>query len=606
MKKTYFFILVLIFSGIFQSCEKILDRQPIGVFSESVLANKSGVNGLLTGAYALLNGTNVNNNPDQTLFGVIHGGECFKGSFASDQPALIEASQYNFTAGNTQLSGAWQYGYNAAYRCNQVLKFLKQATDMTTAEKTAAEAEARFLRAHYYFNLKRSFKNVPWIDETVTEYRVSNTVDNNGVDFVNIWPQIAADMDFARQNLPATQTDLGRPNKWAADIYYAKIIMYRACENEYPNGFTEALPLLTNAIANGVTSKGTPYSLLANYHDNFDAATENGAECVWAVQLSVNDGTPISGSGANPNGDAKSQYISCNNVSGPGLGRGFGFFQPTPWYADHFRVDGKGLPYLDMFATNPKRLKDDYRLPAAPAAPALDPFVPDTMGVDPRLDWTISRRGIPCLDYGLFPGSTWIRDQPHGGPYISKKGFIWKSQAGTYTTVGSSKTAININVIRFADVLLLAAECQARTSSGDLGRAYVNRVRQRMISNSTSTKNRVKKADGVTDAANYRIGLYPTGGSKDPFQSRTKALDAILFERALELGTEGDRFYDVVRFGKGEEIFNAFLAAEQERFDYLRGHTFTTIPDAYLPIATDVIEKSLYNGAYTLTQNPGY
>lgn len=607
MKYFKIYTIALALSGILISCEEILEREPIGVFSESILSDPEGIDGLLTGAYALLNGSGaLNTNPDQPLFGVIHGGECYKGSYSFDQPSYLEPSQFKITAGNTQTSSFWQFGYDAAYRCNLVLTFLKQVTDMTQDEKTEAEAEARFLRAHYYFYLKRAFKNIPWIDETVTDYRVPNTVDNNGIDYVNIWPLIAGDMDFARKNLPETQTDLARPNKWAADVYYAKILMYRACEGEYPDGFAEALPILTNAISNGITAKGDPYDLLPNFHDNFDAATENGPESVWAVQLSVNDGTPVSGRGANPNGDRKSQSISCNVASGPGLGRGWGFYQPTPWYADHFRTDANGLPYLDMFETNPNRLRDDYGLPAAPAAPAVDTFKVDTMGVDPRLDWTISRRGIPCLDYGNFPGRSWIRDQAHGGPYLSKKWYIWKSQAGTYTPVGSSSTAINIPVIRFADVLLLAAECEARVGSPDNARTLVNRVRQRMMENTDSPRNRVKKADGVSDAANYRIGVYPTGGPGDPFQTRDAALDAILFERTLELGTEGHRFYDVVRFGKGEEIFNMFLSVEKERFDYLREHEYTDIPDALLPIPTDVIDKSLKDGILTLTQNPGY
>ena len=607
MKKYKIYILSLVIAGISFSCEKILEREPIGVFDESYLSNADGVDGLLTGAYALLNGTGaLNTNPDQPLFGVIHGGECYKGSYANDQPSYLEPLQFKISAGNTAASGLWQFGYDAAYRCNLVLQFLDRAADMSDDEKIEVEAEARFLRAHYYFYIKRAFRNIPWIDENVTDYRVPNTLDNNGTDYVNIWPLIAADMDFARKHLPETQIDLGRPNKWAADIYYAKILIYRACEGEYPDGFDEALPILTDAIDNGVTAKGQKYDLLANYHDNFDAATENGPESVWAVQLSLNDGTPIAGQGASPNGDMKSQSVSCNVASGPGLGRGWCFYQPTPWYADHFRTDANGLPYLDMFATNAHRLKDDYGMPGAPGAPAIDTFQVDTAGVDPRLDWTISRRGIPCLDYGNFPGRVWLRDQAHGGPYLSKKWYIWKSQAGTYSAPGSSKTAINIPVIRFADVLLLAAECEARVGSLDDARALVNRVRQRMIENAASPRNWVKKADGVTDAANYRIAVYPTGGASDPFMAQESALEAILFERTLELGTEGHRFYDVVRFGKGEEIFNEFLTAEEGRFDYLREHVYTDIPDALLPIPTDVIEKSLKDGEFTLTQNPGY
>ncbi|MBN1158781.1 MAG: RagB/SusD family nutrient uptake outer membrane protein [Bacteroidales bacterium] len=610
MNNLHVYALCLAITGLLLSCESILDRQPVGVVTdESMLATAEGIDGLLTGAYALLNGTGwMNTNPDQPLFGVIHGGECFKGSYYVDQPSYLEFSQFKVTEINSELSSFWQFGYDAVFRCNLVMTFLSKTSDMTENEKVETEAEARFLRAHYYFYLKRAFGNIPWIDETTADYRVPNTIDNNGIDYVDIWPLIAEDMDFARKNLPVTQIDLGRPNKWAADAYYAKILMYRASLGDYPDGFDEALVILTDVIDHGVTARGDNYDLLPNYHDNFDAATENGPESVWAVQLSVNDGTPISASwrGSSPNGDAKSQLI-CPGVAGsPGLGRGWCFYAPTPWYVDHFRTDASGLPYLDMYATNPVRVKDDYGLPAAPPAPEPDPFQIDTIGVDPRLDWTVSRRGIPCLDYGPFPGSSWIRDQASAGPYMTKKWYIWKSQDGTYTAVNSPKTAINIPVIRFADVLLLAAECEARTGSLDNARDLVNRVRKRMMDNSESPKNRVKKEDGITDAANYRIGLFPTGGPADPFQSVETALDAILFERTLELGTEGHRFYDVVRFGKGEEIFNEFLATESIRFDYLSGHEYTDIPDALLPIPTEVIEKSLKDGKTTITQNPGY
>ena len=84
------------------------------------------------------------------------------------------------------------------------------------------------------------------------------------------------------------------------------------------------------------------------------------------------------------------------------------------------------------------------------------------------------------------------------------------------------------------------------------------------------------------------------------------ALDAILYERALELGTEGHRFFDVARFGKGENIFNLFIETDKANFDYLADGLYTDFPDMYLPIPRDAIDRSQKDGKNTLTQNPGY
>jgi starch-binding outer membrane protein, SusD/RagB family len=609
MKKIYLFILVLILSVIQLSCEKsFLDVPAIGSLDETILATADGVNGLLVGCYATLNdGTHFD--PNMLCFGGVKGGELFKGSDPGDQPAMIEAEIHQWSTGNTAyVLSPWRGLYTYIDRCNTVLKVMKIAKGLTDAQKVQIEAETRFIRAHYYFKLKILFLHVPWLDENSASYFEPNTVNNDGVTYVDCWPQILADMDFARTNLPATQTQIARPNKWAADIYYAKMLMYTAGyygegKADYANNYAVALPILTNAITNGRTSNNLPYNLLSNYYDNFDAATENKAESVFAVQLSVNDYA----TGAGGNGNSSSTYQGSNNKVGPTLGRGWGFYTPTPWWGDHFRTSGKGLPYLDMFATNSHRLKTDQGMVAAPAS-GTDPFVPDTCGLDPRIDWSMGRRGIPYYDYGNMPGKSWQRNQDNAGPYIAKKTFIQKSQAGTYSPSpagSSSAQANNIYIIRFSDVLLLAAECEARVGSLDNARTLVNRVRQRMVSNSTSNRNWVKKADG-TNAANYRIKIYPTGGANDPFQDKATALHAILYERTLELGMEGSRFFDVVRFGEGEQEFNGFIAAEKTLFDFLRGAEYTTIPDAYLPIPQTAVDNSQVAGKVTMTQNPGY
>lgn len=597
MKKIKSFIILLFLATVLFSCEDFMEQKPVGLFDYSSITTSDGVQKALVSAYAPLNGLQgLISTPAQGLLGVMHGGEAFKGSTAGDQPAFLEFSKFEVTPGNTSVLEMWRHYYDAINRCNLVLSALPSVTDMTDAAKLQIEAQAKFLRGHYYFMLKRAFKNIPFIDEKSASVVVPN-YDSGG--YVNIWPNIADDFDFARKNLLAINADLGRPNKWAAEAYYAKVMIYRANEGEYANGYTDAKTVLTDVITNGVTNKGAKYDLLPNYHDNFDASTENGPESIFAVQHSANDGTSGVTTVSAPNGNMESLWFGSQNASAPGLGRGYGFYSPSQWFVDHFRTTGSGLPYLGMYADNNKMLKSDYGLLSTQT------FTPDTVGLDPRLDWTVGRRGIPLLDYGIMPGKDWIRDQTHAGPYTLAKWHIYKSQDGTYTNSGGRRNAINVCIIRFADVLLMAAECEARVGDLARARAYVNRVRQRMVDNSSSAKNWVKTSTG-SNAANYRIKVYPTGGTNDPFQSSATALDAILYERTLELGLEGHRFYDVVRFGKGVQEFNTFLSSMSAIFDYLKGASYSEVPDAILPIPSTAIERSLANGVVTLKQNPSY
>src|SRR5204862_141365 len=124
------------------------------------------------------------------------------------------------------------------------------------------------------------YNMVPFIDESVTytnnNWRVPNDKD--------IWPMIEADFAFAAANLPATQNAVGRANKYAAEAFLAKAYMF---EHKY----AQALPLLTDLITNGKTAGGVKYALVANFNDNFNAATKNSSESVFAVQNSVNDGS---------------------------------------------------------------------------------------------------------------------------------------------------------------------------------------------------------------------------------------------------------------------------------------------------------------------------
>lgn len=293
-------------------------------------------------------------------------------------------------------------------------------------------------------------------------------------------------------------------------MYYAKTMIYRAKFGEYPAGYQEALVVLNDVMTDGVTSNGEKYDLRPYYYYNFSAAHENGPESVFVAQHSANDGTTSYSFmfGGAPWGNIEGRFFGVNGVSNaPGWGFGWGFVQPSQWYVDKFRVDEDGLSYLDMYETNPNSVANDHGIDAA------EPFTPERAPLDPRLDWTVGRRGIPFLDYGIMPGSTWIRVPNDGGRYILKKWFVKDREGGIYTLSKTElRNAINVCIIRYSDVLLLAAECEARVGSLDNLRDLVNQVRNRMVQNSDSLDHWVKLEDGITNAANYKIGLYPEGG----------------------------------------------------------------------------------------------
>jgi hypothetical protein len=225
-------------------------------------------------------------------------------------------------------------------------------------------------------------------------------------------------------------------------------------------------------------------------------------------------------------------------------------------------------------------------------------FTPDAGNLDPRLDWTVGRRGIPFLDWGPHPGKTWIRDQGNGGPYTAKKNSYYKTQYKTKTDAtnwANGLTATNYKFMRFADLLLMAAEAEIEAGSLEKAREYVNRVRDR-------ADNDVVKNPNGTPAANYKINPYP-----GPWTDQAFARNAVRFERKLELALEGHRFFDLVRWGIADVELNAFLAYEKPLLSAGYGSaTFVKGKHEYYPIPQRQIDLQTAGGSSNLTQNPGY
>jgi starch-binding outer membrane protein, SusD/RagB family len=550
--------------------KKFLDQSTVGILTEKEVQSAKGLNQFLVAAYAAIRGAGWEGGASNWVYGSITGGEANKGSDAGDQADIVPIQQFSSTPTNNFYNVKWGALYEGISRCNGTLRIASKlsASDISDADKTQAIAEARFLRGFYHFEAKKMWGNIPYVDESVLPTTVlANTADT--------WPQIMADFDFARKNLTATKSQIGRANKWAAEAFYGKALLYQ-------QKYAEAKTAFDNVIANGVTAGGVKYGLATNFADLFNADFESATrlESVFAYEASINDGS----GGANANFD-----MILNFPYNGGPGGCCGFFQPSFDFVNSFRVNASGLPFLDNSYDAPaNELKTDMGLKSS------DPFTPDTKAVDPRLDWTTGRRGIPYLDWGPHPGLDWIRDQNNGGPYAPKKNAYYKAQQGKLTdgtSWTSGLTATNYKIMRFADVLLMAAECEIEVGSLAKAQSYINQVRTRAANQPVASS-----------PATYLVSPYAV-----PFATQAEARLAVRMERKLELGMEGHRFFDLVRWGIADTEINRVLAYEKTKISGGYGTaTFTKNKNELYPIPQKQIDITTSNGKSPLVQNKGY
>ena len=278
--------IVVTASVIMFACNKdFLEKAPLGALDPGTLANAPGVQGLLIGAYSLLDGyggagAGWESAGTNWVYGSVAADDSYKGSDPGDQPDIVPIETYQNPPTDYYFNNKWNAVYDGVQRSNDVLRVMRLATDLAPDDTLLISAQARFLRAHYHFEAKKMWKDVPWVDESVT-YAAGNFVLPNTTD---IFPNIEADLQYAIANLPKDWKDAGakgRVNSWAAKAYLAKVYMF---EHKYQ----DALTTLNDVIANGVNSQGVKYAL-TNFEDNFNPATQNNPEGVFEVQNSVND-----------------------------------------------------------------------------------------------------------------------------------------------------------------------------------------------------------------------------------------------------------------------------------------------------------------------------
>ncbi|MAZ27287.1 MAG: RagB/SusD family nutrient uptake outer membrane protein [Cytophagaceae bacterium] len=560
--------------------DEFLTKEPQGQFSTASLSNEEGVQGILIGAYKMLNGLGLddqdawNNGVQNWVFGGIPSDDALKGTDAGDQPEQSFLESYDFQPFNRHITNKWRGLYNGVFRANDAIVSARALGEDQISDENRAQiiAEATFLRGFFHMEARKMWRMPPYIsDENFVLDDVTSTLVPNDQE---IWPMIEADFEAAMAVLPETQSQVGRPTSWAAKAFLAKAKMYQGWDdsgNPNTTKLGEAKTILEDIVNNG------PFELAPKFEDNYLVATRNNIESIFEVQYAI----------TSSNGDASNQEMGLAHPYTDPWGC-CGFYQAPQNLVNAFKTDANGLPMPDTYDDSDVTWETEYTGP-----------------LDPRLDHTLGRPGI------LFKGfkidqTDFVRDLTYAGPYSSKK-HIAEPEA---TGVGgwANLSANNYRLMRFDMILLWLAECEVEVGTVDNARTLVNRVRTR-AANPDGFVPKAVQGPNRNDytivegqpAANYVIGTYDT-----VWTDKDEARKRVRFESRLEFAMEGHRFFDLQRWGVSAQVLNAYLQSESQHRTYLQDKTFTANKNEYFPIPTEAIDRSFLNGEATLTQDPAY
>jgi len=593
MKRIIFLIQIVLISGsiaMLTSCsEDFLTKSPPATLQGPTLLSELGVDGLLMGAYANLNGGDIFGAAMATdwVYASCAADDAYKGSEEGDQSQFNDVERYVALPDNPYMAARWSYNYEGVARCNNTLVFLKQAlaagVPIPATKATQVEAQAKFLRAWFHFSLNRVFKNIAYI-KTPEEMggKTQSEIPNADAG----WTDMIADLDFAIANLPESWggSDIGRATKYAAMTMKAQALMYQ-------NKLSEAKPILDAIINSG------KFSLVPNYFDNYNENTENNKESIFEIQCTTS---------ATGNSSVDLTQAVFIQPTGPAA-VGWGFYQPSQDLVDAFQVTADGLPILNP-ADRPE-FKSDMGIGSNVA------FTPSDQPVDLRLDWTVARRGVDYLGWGIFPGASWVRNHANGGPYMTKKYMHFFANKSRQAGSGAYNDR-NFRYYRLAHVILWRAEIAVE--EGDLSKArdLVNQIRNRLKTSQpvmgfvkatiipSSGAVAAADVDWSKPAANYKNEPYP--GGNDAFANQATAREAVRLEIRLEFATEGQRFFDLRRWGQKDgdydvKTLNAFIAHDTQFRQFMKGAVYSA-KRRYWPVPQ--LQVDIQPGV--ITQDPDY
>lgn len=550
---TYFAVLSL------NSCQDFLEVPAQGVLTEDNLNGVKQIENEIIAAYAAIGNDEVNRPLSLWNYGNVRSDDAYKGGNNQndgDFLHFLEISSPSVGNETWYTDVFWYRNYVAISRANFALKLLDKISETEMPNKKVRIAEMRFLRGHMHFIQKIIFKMVPFIDENMSPEDIANV---SNVSFTNdeLWQKIADDFDFAYQNLPEVQAEVGRANKYAAAAYLAKVYLYKAYRQDEKHNVTgidaEDLQQVIDLTGYVMTSS---YRLENDFAYNFLPGNyENGPEALFSVQYSHDDGTTYG------------RLNMGNALTTPTPGGDFN--KPSQDLVNAYKTNN-GLPMFDNYADTDYNEQVDK--------------------VDPRLFHTVA---IPDKPY-KYTNVNYERNQSRNpgmyGYYSSLKENVDPACEYYVKTGPWHANSKNNIIIRYADVLLMRAE--AMIEKGDYAAALplINQVR-----------NRAKVSTGLIGfATNLNIQAYVDG--VNCVWSQDFARQALRWERRLEFAMEGSRFFDLVRWGITDSVMNSYYLREASVRIHYQGAQFTKNKNEYVPVPIQQINFS--KGVYQ--QNYGF
>ncbi len=458
-------------------CQKFLDRKPLTATLDDL--NQGGLEGQIYGLYSnLRNSAGFTSIPWLAMHD-FRSDDTEKGSDPSDGAEWVAPfDHYAYVKDLWASNTYWDDHYSLINLANTAIQNA-DSLHLTDAASQINVAEAKFFRAFAYFDLVRSFGDVPKIDFRVYNASQANIAKSPAS---AIYTLIDADLQFAAANLPLVWGNQypGRLTSGAAKTLQAKAYLFRG-------NWASALALANQVISSGV------YSLSSSYYSQFKDAGENGPESIFEIQAYV------SPNGAIDNGCIYATTMGVRASTASGWNLGWGWNTPTDSLANAYEAGDVRKGSTILFSGQ----SDD----------------PSTGG------------------YGrILPNSTF---DPVAGPlprkYWNKK--IYADPAYRASTGHSDNPNwINKRILRYADVLLMAAECNNELGNGATALPFVNQIRSRASLSAIA------------------------------FTSQSQLRTAIKQERRVEFGVEGERFFDLVRWGDAVSVLGPLGYTNRCRF----------------------------------------